>query len=892
MWQKLLQLINNTEDDLKERMLRSIILVGELACIFASVEIFLVMEINDLLLTIIMLMILFMVAIFFVTFKYKRYELASTLLGGVIIFLVMPPMFILSAGIEGGASVWLALGVLYIFVMFSGIKMYLFLIGCIIVYGATYYFAYAYPQYVVPMPSRAIAHFDAYFSVLVIGTIGGIILKAHMNVFEKEHALNLQQKEELKSNQNARNVFFANMSHEIRTPINTIIGLNEMILRESQDEQTKEYAKDIQIASNMLLNQVNDILDFSKMEMEKMHIVPVKYKTKDLFGDLIELIRLRVERKNLELFPDIDPNLPTVLLGDEKRLKQIFLNLLDNAVKYTQKGSITFGVQAEEYEKGKIYLKVTVADTGIGIRNEDLEHIYDCFARADEKRNRRIMGTGLGLSITKELVTLMGGEINVDSIYTKGTIFTIILEQEVVDNTPIGKIDFLKMSKEVSEKYEPMFEAPEARILVVDDNSMNLMVTSKLLERTGVQVDTASGGMECLKMTRKKYYHVILLDYMMPDMDGLQTLKEIRTQENGRCHEASIIALTGNVMSGGRKTYYEQGFDGYVEKPIEGKLLEKEILGVLPPEIVKYYVEEKASLRTASRIMEIMRNKRKRILITSDCACDLSQDLLEEYGIEIMHLYVKTPYGRFRDIVEIDSDNLTQFISQDRSQAIPDSVTVEEYEEFFAKTLTMAEQVIHFAVSSRCGESYNVAVTAAKGFDHVRVIDSGQVSGAQGLLVMHAAKMAKESKYVEQICEEIEKIKSNVKISFIMPSAYIFSQRGHAAAITAQACEKLQLHPMGEIRQNKAVLTMLWGGTLESTRRKAIRWSLRHKRKVNRDIVYIIHAGCSVKELEIVKKEVLQQVAFEKVEILKASFTTACNAGVGTVGIAFFENKR
>ena len=175
----------------------------------------------------------------------------------------------------------------------------------------------------------------------------------------------------------------------------------------------------------MLLNQVNDILDFSQMEMDKMHIVPVKYKTTDLFGELVELIRLRVEKKNLELSVDIDPCLPSVLLGDEKRLKQIFLNLLDNAVKYTQKGSVTFGVQSEEYEKGKIYLKVTVADTGIGIRNEDLEHIYDCFARADEKRNRRIMGTGLGLSITRNAILMHRGSINVKSEEGKGTTFIV-----------------------------------------------------------------------------------------------------------------------------------------------------------------------------------------------------------------------------------------------------------------------------------------------------------------------------------------------------------------------------------------------------------------------------------------------------------------------------------
>ena len=891
MWQKLVRLINNTEEDLQTRMLRSIILVGELACIFASVEIFLVMEVNQTMLIIIMLMILFMIGIFLVAFKYKRYGLASTLLGAVIVFLVMPPMFILSGGIEGGASVWLSLGVLYIFVMFKGFKMYIFLTSCIGVYALTFYFAYAYPQYVVPMPSREVAHFDAWFSVLVIGFIGGFILKAHTNVFEKEHQLNLKQREELEKNQNARNVFFANMSHEIRTPINTIIGLNEMTMRESKDTKIREYAKDIQIASNMLLNQVNDILDFSQMEMDKMHIVPVKYNTVNLFGDLIELIRLRIEKKNLELNLDISPQLPSVLFGDEIRLKQIFLNLLDNAVKYTKEGSVTFGVQAEEYEKGKIYLKVTVADTGIGIRNEDLEHIYDSFARADEKRNRRIMGTGLGLSITKELVTLMGGEINVDSIYTKGTIFTIIISQDVVENAPIGKIDFLQMSKRTEEKYVPMFEAPDAKILVVDDNRMNLMVTSKLLEGCKVQIDQATSGEECLKMTRKNQYHVILLDYMMPDMDGKQTLKEIRTQEDGQCQESPIIALTGNALSGARKMYYEQGFDGYVEKPIRGKLLEKEILEALPPEIVTYYSEENVSLKTESRIMEIMRNKRKKILITSDCACDLSAEMLEEYGIEIMYLYVKTPNGRFSDTVEIDSDNLTQFISKENSLAVPDSVTIEEYEEFFAKTLTMAEQVIHFAVSSKCGESYNVAIQAAKGFDHVRVIDSGQASGGQGMLVAYAAKLAKEGERVEEICRKVEAMKYDVKLAFLMPAAHIFSQRGRVGVAIAKVCEFLQLHPMGEIKHGKAVITMMLGGTLDSTRMKMVRFSLRHKHKIHRENVYLIHAGCSVKELEKVKKEVLRHIPFERVEVLKASFTTACNVGVGTIGLAFLEDK-
>ena len=254
-----------------------------------------------------------------------------------------------------------------------------------------------------------------------------------------------------------------------------------------------------------------------------------------------------------------------------------------------------------------------------------------------------------------------------------------------------------------------------------------------------------------------------------------------------------------------------------------------------------------------------------------------------------MYLYVKTPFGRFADTREIDSGNLTQFVSEESSLATADSVNVEEYEEFFAETLTEAEQVIHFALSSRCGGSYNVAVKAAKGFDHVRVVDTGQISGGQGLIVLHAAKLAMDGNGVEEICEEIEKMKPHIRMQFIMPAAHIFSQNGRARAITARACQLLQLHPMGEVKQGKAALTGLLGGSLENARKQGIHWSLRHKRKIDREIIYITHVACSVKELERIKREILRCVPFAKVEINKASFTTACNAGVGTIGLAFYE---
>ena len=325
-------------------------------------------------------------------------------------------------------------------------KLYVFLALCVITYGLTYWVTYQFPESVIPMPSRASVYFDAYFSVIAVGLVAGIILKAHMKTFEEEHLLNIRQNEELERTSDARNVFFANVSHEIRTPINAIIGLNEMVMRSNPSGETGEYARDIQAASKMLLNQVNDILDMSQMEMNKMKIIPMQYRTEAMFGELVDLIQVQTQKKKLEFITNMDRTMPTVLVGDEKRLKQILLNVLDNAVKYTEEGSVTMNVQWEEAEQDEIILKVSVADTGIGIRKEDVEFIYVSFNRGDEKKNARIMGTGLGLSITKQLLELMGGEITVDSIYTKGTVFTIELKQEILDETPIGSVGFVTMS--------------------------------------------------------------------------------------------------------------------------------------------------------------------------------------------------------------------------------------------------------------------------------------------------------------------------------------------------------------------------------------------------------------------------------------------------------------
>ncbi len=889
MWKWIMQLISGRDLELKERMLRTIILVGAAATVVGIAEILFVLEVTGILIPILILLLVVMGISFFATFKYRKYDLAAILLGLIIIVMVFPLMFCLSGGIESGAALWMALGIIYIFAMFSGKKLYIFLFLCFVMYGGTYWFSYLYPGLLTPLPSEAAVYFDSIFSVFVVGMVSGAIMKAHMMAYEEEHNLNVLQREALEEASNTKNAFFANMSHEIRTPINTIIGLNEMIMRENSSGPTREYVQDIQLASKLLLSQVNDILDLSQMEMKKMKIIPVKYRTEELFGDLVELIRVQVEKKQLEFFLDMDSNLPSVLLGDEKRIKQVLLNILDNAVKYTEEGSVTMSVHGEDGGDGELILKMKIADTGIGIRKEDIEYLYDSFNRADEKRNARIVGSGLGLAITKQLVDLMEGEITVDSIYTKGTIFTVLLKQTVVDAEAIGVIDFQDREETEGEFYQPSFEAPEARILVVDDNHMNSLVASKLLEATKVQVDVADSGAECLEMTKKKYYHVILLDYMMPGMNGMETLKELRIQENGLCRETAVIALTANAMSGAAQMYREQGFDGYVEKPIQGRVLENEILPFLPRDIIEYQQNENVQMDGASQMQKLTMRKRKKIYITSDCACDIPAELLEKYDIKLVYLYIKTPNGRFADTREIDSDSLTQYISAESSIAYADSVTVEEFEEFFADVLTQAERVIHISVASRVGASYDVAVAAARGFDHVRVIDSGQNSCGQGLIVLHAARLAMEGRTANEICESIEKMKSHVQTRYIMPGADILYQNGRTKVLTARVCRMFQLHPYVAMRQGRASLVGLLGGSLEGAWKQGIAWHLRKRWKISQDVVFITHVGCSVKQQEWIKNEVQKHIPFERVIIHRASFTNACSSGMETIGISYYS---
>ena len=380
--------------------------------------------------------------------------------------------------------------------------------------------------------------------------------------------------------------FLASMSHEIRTPINSVLGMNEMILRETEEENTRKYAEDIQHAGNMLLSLVNNILDFSKIESGKMEIIPVKYDMGILISDIKIIIANRAMQKGLKFSVKVAPDMPRVLYGDEIRIKQIITNILTNAVKYTETGSVNFNVDFDKADERSVLLKVSISDTGRGMKEDDLNKLFSPFERIEELRNRHIEGTGLGMSIVQQLLALMGTRLNVKSVYGKGSTFEFVIRQEVVDWTQVGDMGSIVSVSRTKRVDTEQFTAPLAKILVVDDIKMNLNVIVGLLKRTKIQVDTALSGAEAIDMARKKEYDILFIDHMMPEMDGIETLEKIKKDRFALCREKPMIALTANAISGAREFYLKKGFVGYLSKPVDPKLLEKIIIEFLPEELI------------------------------------------------------------------------------------------------------------------------------------------------------------------------------------------------------------------------------------------------------------------------------------------------------------------
>ena len=807
----------------------------------------------------------------------------------VLLLLLFPVVFFTGGGLYGGVPEWFVLCFIYISITLEGRRKGVFFLLCIVETVICYYLAYHYPDLVMPN-TMAQAYFDSARSVILVGFLTSILLLFQNYLYEEENKLTKSQKKEIEELNQAENHFFSSMSHEIRTPINTIIGLNEMILRGDISDEVAENARNIQGASKMLLTLINDILDLSKIKSGKMEIVNSSYETGELFSEIVNMIWIKAREKGLEFRLQVDPSMPSMLCGDEVRIKQVLINLLNNAVKYTKEGSVTLSVRCERVGVNRVRVWYSVEDTGQGVKKENIPYIFDAFKRVDEKKNRHIEGTGLGLSIVKQLVELMGGEISVNSVYMNGSTFLVTLEQDIISERELGTFTLTsRMKVHEGEQYRHSFEAPGAHVLVVDDNEMNLMVVRKLLSDTKVQIDTASSGAECLRLTQYQHYDCILMDHLMPEMDGIECLHALHSQPGGLCQDVPVIALTANAGSDNQQIYRKEGFSGYLPKPISGALLEAAVLSILPKELVA--LSETASQSEIGKDVLIFEQaKRISLMVTTDSVCDLPESLKREFGISICPYYICTEQGRFLDESELMADELLAHMAEGR-KGVSQPPDVQDYERFFAQKLTEAQSVIHITMAKHVSDGYQNALEAAKSFENVTVIDSGHLSSSMGLSVLYAAHMAENHASRDEIVKTVKKLRRYISSAFIIDSTHMMCKSGQISKRVQVMCDALLLHPVIVLRKSRMAVSSMEMGSFYHVIKGYVRKKLANPRGIDRRILFITYAGMDEESLQYIQELVRQYCPFERVYLQKASSAIASNCGPGSFGLLFMRRN-
>lgn len=876
--------IKDPEQDFNERIFLILTLVSEVAVFIAFIGDLLTHE-DPIEIFIIMGVLVFVPIITFVCLIHNHLGIAIKVIVICLVTLVLPMLFFFGGGLRGGGVLWIIFAFLYVGLVLRGRwRNTMFVLITVLTLGC-YLVGYYFPRF-IHAHSTAMYYVDSFISLVLIGIMGFVMTWSQGRLFtnEKERAeKEAQRAEELTRSQNR---FFSSMSHEIRTPINSILGLNELILRDqsASDDIVKD-ASGIQGSGKMLLALINDILDFSKIEAGSMDIVPVDYKMGDLLSEIVNMMWLRAHDKGLGFEVSVDPDVPVVLYGDEVRIKQIIINLLNNAVKYTREGHVELRVESKESDGETVELDISVSDTGMGIRKEDIPYLFDAFKRVDEGKNRHIEGTGLGLSIVKQLVELMDGTISVNSVYGEGTTFTFTIKQQISDNNRIGELNIHNQQIVKRSSYESSFLAPEARILIVDDNEMNLEVETRLLAETDMAIDKALSGKKALEECLRNHYDTIFMDHLMPGMDGIECLAAIREQEGGLNRTTPVIVLTANAGSENKELYNRAGFDGYLVKPVSGEAMEEMLIKHIPSEkmiLRSVMTGDDEDINASDRYME-----KEPVIITSSSMCDLPESVIRKLGIPIIPFNVRTDEGEFKDGIHIDANELVRYVSSGK-EAVSSPPDENEYTEFFAETLKRAHHLIHISITTSMSKDYEIASEAARSFDNVSVINSECLSSSTGILVLIAYKLAQQGIAPADIVSELETVKHRIKCSFVIDTTEYMTKKKLVSSTVHKLGQVLNFHLSLRIRNDRAGLGGLWLGSTKRAYRKYIARALPPDTIPDSDVVFITYADVPTETLSWVEEEIRKTAYFEHVIFQQASAAISSNCGPGTFGILYF----